>query len=176
MESTPWHPVLVHFPMALSALLPLVAGGILLAWWRDYFQKRTWAVVVGLQLVMLASSLLASHSGEEDEHRVEEVLSEDLIEHHEKLAELFTWATGLVLILCVLPLLLRKLSLARASALLAWAGTLAVLGLGYRVGAAGGELVYRHGAAAAFTTTDDAGPNKPAPQRRRHRDDDDDDH
>ncbi len=42
----------------------------------------------------------------------------------------------------------RKAGLVLAG--VAWLGTVAVLGLGYRTGQSGGALVYRHGAATAY--------------------------
>jgi hypothetical protein len=34
MDTLLFHPKLVHVPMALGVLTPLIAGGLLLAWWR----------------------------------------------------------------------------------------------------------------------------------------------
>jgi len=45
-----------------------------------------------------------------------------------------------------------------------------VFGLGYQTGQAGGELVYRHGAAAAHVSS---APGAPGVVRRSHDDDDD---
>jgi len=154
MDTTPLHPLIVHLPMALAGLMPLVAGGMLFAWYRGYFRKRTWVVVCLLQAAMLASSLIAMRTGENDEERVEQVVPEAAIERHEEAAEIFTWGSGLLLVVSLMPLLLRNQGKARAAGLLTLAGTLVMLGLGYNVGSAGGELVYEHGAAAAFTTTD----------------------
>lgn len=173
MDTTPLHPLIVHLPMALAVLMPLVAGGMLLAWWRGYFRKRTWSIVCLLQAAMLASSLVAMRTGEDDEERVEQVVAEAAIEQHEEAAELFTWGSGLLLVVSLMPLLLRSQGKARAAGLLTVGGTLVMLGLGYNVGSAGGELVYKHGAAAAFTATDQGTPSRsPA----RHGEDDEDDH
>lgn len=50
-------------------------------------------------------------------------------------------------------------------------GTLVVLGLGYQTGQAGGELVYRHGAASAYVPPE----SQLAPKLHAPRADDDDD-
>ena len=37
MENLLFHPKVVHIPIALAGLMPLVAGGVLVAWWREWF-------------------------------------------------------------------------------------------------------------------------------------------
>lgn len=173
LAATPTHPLFVHLPMALAVLMPLLSFGLLLAWWRGWFRPRTWSIAVAAQALLAVSGFVAMRTGEADEERVERVVAESAIEAHEEAAELFTWSAVLVLALSVLPLLLhRRPAPAQVAALGASVATLAVLGLGYRVGAAGGELVYRHGAANAFTTA--AGAQAlPATTPRGDRDDDD---
>lgn len=161
MQALFFHPKLVHIPMALGVLMPLIAGGVLLAWWRGWLPRRAWLLAVGLQAILLASGALAMRSGEAEEDRVERVVPERLIEEHEEAAEVFVWASGGVLALMLLAAALgsRKAGLPTAAA--ATLGTLLVLGLGYRTGQAGGSLVYQHGAAQAYvagataTTADD---------------------
>lgn len=171
MEALPLHPKLVHLPIALAVLLPLLTGGLLLAWWREWFPKRTWVLVVAAQAALLASGLLSMRTGEEDEERVERFVPESVIERHEEAAEQFVWASGIVLALTLLPLLLRKPEAARIAGLGAALGTAVVLALGFRVGEAGGELVYRHGAAAAFQSAAPDSPVTPAVVQREHDDD-----
>ena len=169
MQAPPLHPLIVHLPMALAALMPLVTGGLLLAWWRGYLPKRTWLVAAALQLALFASGLVAMQTGETDEERVEHVVAEAAIERHEEAAELFTWSAGVLLAVALLPLVMRNERLARVGGLLTFTGACVLLGLGYRVGSAGGELVYRHGAAAAY-----AAGAVVAPDAERHEDHDDD--
>lgn len=168
MDTLPLHPKLVHLPIALAVLMPLITSGLLLAWWRGWFQKRTWAVAVVLQAVLLLSGVLAMRTGEADEDRVERIVPKDAIHAHEEAGEVFVWGSGLVLVLSLLPLLFRTPRLARITGLATVAGTFVVLGLGYRVGEAGGALVYRHGAGGAFATSDSGTP--PAALRGRHDD------
>jgi len=153
MDTLLFHPKLVHVPMALAVLMPLLAGGLALAWWRKWLPWRGWLVAVAVQLVLVGSSVLALRSGDAQADRVETVVPEAFIEQHEEAAEVFTWATGGVLALMLGASLLRSRKVALPLATLATAGTLAVTGLGYRVGEAGGKLVYQHGAASAYTST-----------------------
>lgn len=175
MDALFFHPKLVHLPIALSVIMPLVAGGLLLAWWRGWLPWRGWLVAVALQALLLGSGIAALRSGEAEEDRVEQVVPEQYIEAHEEAAEVFVWASGGVLGLMVLASLIarRKAGLALAAA--ASLGTVVVLGLGYRTGQAGGSLVYEHGAGQAYLT---AGPAGFAPSTETGRlgelDDDDD--
>lgn len=148
----PLHPVIVHLPIALAVLMPLVSIGLLVAWWRGALQRRTWIIAIALQALLVGSGLLASQTGEADEDRVEAVVAHDAIEQHEEAAETFVYAAAGVLVLVLAAGLIPRERAARAVAVLAAAGTLGVLGLGYLTGKAGGDLVYRHGAANAYAT------------------------
>lgn len=169
MESLPLHPKLVHLPMALAVLMPLLTSGLLLAWWRGWFPKRTWVLACAAQALLLASGWLAMNTGEADEDRVERFVPGSAIEAHEEAAEVFVWGSGLVLALTLLPLVLGGVRAARIAALATVAATGVVLFLGFRVGEAGGALVYRHGAAAAFASGDPAvSPVPPGVRRPDH--------
>lgn len=169
METLPLHPKLVHIPMALAVLMPLLTGGLLLVWWRGWFRPRTWVLVIAAQALLLVSGILSMRSGEADEDRVERLVPEVALEAHEEAAETFVWAGGLVLGLTVLPLLLHKRRIGLVAGMATVVGTVAVLVLGIRVGQAGGELVYRYGAASAFA---DTGPTTASPVGRYQRVDD----
>lgn len=170
MDALFFHPKLVHIPMALAVLMPLVAGGLALAWWRSWLPRRVWWIVVALQAVLVAFGIAALRSGEADEERVERVVVESLIEAHEAWAQAFVVAGAAVLAAMAFAALLKSNRGAIATAALSTLGTLAVCLLGYKTGQAGGELVYTHGAAQAYTHT--AGSLQRVPSGP---DDDDDD-
>ena len=151
MDTLFFHPKVVHIPIALGVLMPLVAGGVLLAWWRKWLPPRSWVLAVALQAVLLGSGIVALQTGEAEEERVERVVPEQAIEEHEEAAELFVWASGGVLAVMLLggAFSSRRAGLPIATA--ATLGTLLVLGLGYRTGQAGGSLVYEHGAGQAYS-------------------------
>lgn len=153
MDLLPLHPKLVHLPIALAVLMPMMSVGLLIAWWRQWLPRHAWIIAVSLQAVLVASGLAALRSGEADGERVERFVSEAQIDSHEDAAEIFVWGAAAVLALVIGAALLRNERGARAIAALAAAGTLIVFFLGYRTGQAGGELVYRNGAASAFTST-----------------------
>lgn len=150
MDSLPLHPKLVHLPIALAVLMPLLSAGLLLAWWRAWLPRRGWLVVVALQAVLVVSGVAALRTGETDEERVEARVAETAIEAHEEAAQLFVMGGAAVLLVGLAAVFLRREGAARGLAAAATAGTLAVLFLGYRTGEAGGRLVYQHGAASAY--------------------------
>lgn len=151
MDATFFHPKVVHLPIALGLLMPLVAGGLALAWWRGWLPRRAWTIAVILQAVLLASGIAALRTGDAEEAQVERVVAEHLIEAHEEAAEGFVLGSAVVLAVMLAAGFLgqRRAGLPLAAASLV--GTLVVLGLGYRTGHAGGSLVYEHGAAQAYS-------------------------
>jgi uncharacterized membrane protein len=159
MDELLFHPRVVHLPMALAVLMPLIAGGVLFAWWRGWFQRRVWVVVLLLQAALVGSGALAMNTGEREEERVEEAVAGEHIEAHEEAADLFVWASAAVLLLMAAPLMLPEGRARQAACIVAFVGTLIVFALGYKVGDAGGRLVYQHGAAEAYVPNGD-GPAK----------------
>ncbi|MBI3204036.1 MAG: hypothetical protein HYZ29_21035 [Myxococcales bacterium] len=161
----PLHPVIVHIPVALAVLMPLIAGGLLLATWRKWLPARAWAMALALQAVLAIGGFAAMNTGEREEDRVEKVVPEAALEAHEDAGKRFMIGAIAVLALAAVPMFLRRDSLKVAAMGAATAGTLAVVALGYDVGHKGGKLVYVEGATKAYTQ--DQAPNVQA----RHHDD-----
>ena len=174
MTSLPLHPAIVHLPLGLAFIMPGLAIGFAWALWTSRVRARSWVAIVALQAVLLGAGLVAMNTGEREEDRVEAVVPDAALEHHEALAEQFVWATGATLVVAALVLVLRRPAAARALAAATVAGTIVVTASAIRVGHAGGQLVYKHNAGAAYSaqgqgsaaTVDVARPD-------RHGDDDD---
>ena len=149
MPTVPLHPALVHVPLGLAFVVPLVAAGIAFALWRGLLPRRGWLVLVVLQAVLVAGGAVALKTGEQEEDRVERVVGEAVLHRHEEAAEVFLWVAAVVLAAAAAVLVLPA-RLATAGAFAVLAGTLVVTALAVRTGQAGGELVYRHGAASAY--------------------------
>ena len=152
MDSLLFHPKVVHVPVALAVLMPLIAGGVSLAIWRGWTDRRLWLGVVLFQALLVGSGAIAMNTGEREEERVEQIVPETYIEAHEEAAEAFVWAAAAVLMLMALPLVLPDGRARKAALLGGFLGTLVVFGFGFRAGEAGGALVYEHGAAQAYLT------------------------
>lgn len=147
----PLHPVVVHLPVAIVILMPVVTGLVAILYKKDVLKKVGLVIIVFFHLLLSGTSYLALETGEDEEHTVEKVVSEKFIEEHEEKAETFMAASLVVLagsvILLVLPVgVMFNYGL---SALLT--AQLVLIFLGYLVGHSGGELVYVHGAASAYS-------------------------
>lgn len=166
-----FHPKLVHLPIALALVIPLIAGGVLLAWRRGWYPRRVWVVVLVLQAILVAGAFLAMRTGEQQEERVERVVAEEHIEAHEEAAEVFTWTSVGVLVMMILALLVPTERARLTLGLVSLLGTLVALALAVRTGDAGGALVYEHGAAGAYTHPGGGGPGGDPPNAESDGDD-----
>ncbi len=147
--SDPLHPALVHVPLGLAFVLPWVTAGVAVAIDRALLPRRAWVLVALLQLLVVAGGAAALISGFREEHAVDGFVSSRLVQAHEERAVTFLLASAVLLALTTAVLAVPARSL-RPVAALAVAGSVVVAGLGLWTGRAGGELVYRHGAAAAY--------------------------
>lgn len=168
MDSLFFHPRIVHIPIALGALMPLIVLGLAIAWWKKWLPPQSIAIALGLQIVLAVSSMMAMRSGEEAEHVAKRVVSKKLIHDHEEAGEAFLFSAfgGVLLLGAAFALRNKKAGLPLAAGAAALSTVSAVLCV--RVGAAGGELVYKHGAAAAYapvpsTSTTGTAPTPTAP-------------
>ncbi len=174
------HPKIVHVPIALAVLMPLLSFGVLLAWWRSWLPRRTWIIAAALQGVLVAASFAALQTGEVDEEVVEAVVAEQFLDAHEEAAELFMWIAAIALLFYVGAAAIKNERVARGLGALSVLASLVVFAQGYRVGEAGGALVYEHGAAGAFTAQSagaaptGGGAEGATPARQGDHDDDDD--
>ena len=75
MPTLPLHPALVHLPLGLAMVLPLVAFGVALAVLTRRLPRAAFAVVVALQALLVGAGIVSMQLGERDEKRVEQVVS-----------------------------------------------------------------------------------------------------
>jgi len=144
----PLHPAVVHLPLGLAAILPLVTLLGALAVRGGWLQPRSWAYVVGLHVLLAGSAFVAVETGESEEDRVEKVVAERLVDAHHDRAEVFLWISIGALVISGGGLLAGSAGgAARAATVVASA---VVLGSAILTGDAGGGLVYKHGAANAY--------------------------
>ena len=146
MFDLPLHPVVVHFPIVLGILLPLAA---LAFWWamkKGHLPFNAWVLIVVLALGYGVSSYIAVEMGEEDEEKVEEVVSEKVIEEHEEAGELILWVSGSLFLFSLAGLYRKDLHTVRLGvAVLALVAVIPLVDAGHT----GGQLVYQYGAANA---------------------------
>jgi uncharacterized membrane protein len=161
----PIHPAIVHVPLVLALLSPIVL--IWIAWhaWRAGATRRTWAAALALQAAIVAGGLAALRTGEAEEHRVEAVVLEEHVEAHERRAQVFVVGAAAVLVLAGVGFAAPRVTRVLLPPTLLAAVVVALLGV--ITGHAGGELVYRHGAASVYQ---DGTPPPPAPREKHDED------
>ena len=154
----PFHPIIVHFPLALTFILPALVLIFAFMIKRNKMSHQAWMIIIGLQILTTATGYIALDSGEEAEETVEKVVDKKIIHEHEERAEIFVGATVLALVLSVAAYFL-KTQIQIFVQLAVCVVSLAACFLAYRTGESGGELVYKHGAASAYVTSSDSGAN-----------------
>lgn len=162
MNEMPLHPMIVHLPLGLAVVVPLIALGVLLYSFKRQWLAPMWGIVVLLQLLMVGGAFIAMETGEDEEHVVDRVVPHDALEHHEEAAEFFSYAALAVLLLgaaALIPMSQRKRQAVGAATV---AGSVAVALIGFEAGKHGGELVYEYGAAQAYVKQPGAAPRADA--------------
>ena len=145
----PLHPMIVHFPLSLSIIVPIL---ILIFAYMIKINKMTrkaWFIVIGIQLAVVVSGYVSLETGETEEDLVEKVVASKYIHDHEEAAEIFVGSAVVVLALAVGVFFIRKELQFPVKIVIA---TIAFVSsyLAYDTGMRGGELVYAHGAASAY--------------------------
>lgn len=153
----PLHPLVVHFPIVLSVLLPISALVALWAIRRGTTPRWAWSLPLAVAVALTVSAYVAIETGENEEDRVEQVVGDDPIHGHEEAAERFLVLSGVLLLVAGLGLAPRTVG--EAARIVTVVGAVVLMGAGAQVGHSGGELVYRHGAASAYV---DGGDGKTA--------------
>ncbi|MBT5027202.1 MAG: hypothetical protein HOH38_11195 [Nitrospinaceae bacterium] len=151
MFDLPLHPVVVHFPIVLGTLLPVLAFILWATIKKGYLQQRVWVLVAIMALAYGATSLIAMELGEKDEDKVEEIVSERVIEEHEEAAEMIPWVAGTLFLVSFAGLIKKNShSLRLGLAALSLVALIPLVDAGHT----GGELVYQYGAATAHMPAD----------------------
>jgi uncharacterized membrane protein len=163
MLPDPLHPAVVHLPIALAVLTPLLALLTLFARRHGFLPARAWTGIVLLQALLAGSAWLALETGEDQEERVEKFVAERHIEEHEEAAERMLAVSVAVLLFSAAGLLTGRLGTVGHVATIA--GGAAAFAAAIATGHSGGELVYRHGAASAYVQSAASPPDVAAPPR-----------
>lgn len=148
MIPDPLHPAIVHFPIVLMFVLPVLAIWAIWRIARGDESRRTWAVPFLAAIFLAVSSWAAVATGESDSDKVERVVSEQPLEAHEETAEMFLYLSLGVVVIAGAGLL--RGTIGKSARILTTAAAVGLTAVGARVGHSGGALVYKHGAAGAL--------------------------
>jgi uncharacterized membrane protein len=173
MMNIPIHPQIVHFPLALTFILPILILIFALMIKTHKMAPQTWLIIIGLQLATTVSGYISMETGENEEDQVEKIVTKKFIQEHEERAEVFVGVTVLALVVSVASFFLIKEVQFYAHVLVVVISVISGF-FAYRTGKSGGELVYHHGAASVYLNNADAvkrdlqpvseaGPTVPAP-------------
>lgn len=146
----PLHPLIVHFPMAVTFIIPVLDIIFALMIKKNKMTPKGWLIIIGLQLAVVVSGYVSLETGETEEHNVEKVVSKKVIHEHEEAAEIFVGSTVIGLVLSIAAFFIRKELGFPVKLGIAAIGLVSCF-LAYRTGKLGGELVYKHGAASVYT-------------------------
>lgn len=167
------HPAIVHLPLGIAIVLPVLA---LLGLWLHYKRRDESAVFarfwVALMVCLIAASVgayLAHETGEAGEHAIGKSLPEGTIELHEKYSKIFSALLYAATVVGALVFFLRG-KLKGYAVLIVTALCSAALFAGILTGNAGGDLVYKHKAANYLNPESGAKPATARPQKS-HEDD-----
>jgi hypothetical protein len=175
VNTLPLHPAVVHVPLGLALVMPVLLGGLVWAIVTNRLPGKAWLLGLLLQGVVLGAAGLALRTGEQDEDRVEDRVGEARIHAHERAAQAFTVAAGATFAVAAVALVLRNrrrpFALAGATSVLLSVGMLA---FGIQAGQQGGALV--HGAPGLTAPAQDgqAGGDEQATGQGASEQDDDD--
>jgi len=150
----PLHPAIVHIPVALALLLPLLIPLAAFLWSRNRESRTPFVFVAVLCATMAVSAFMAKQTGEDEEDTVETIVAKSHIHDHEEEADIFFFmAVGMTLLgLGTVAATKSKAAIPLTAAL--WLLSAVAAYQAYRTGEAGGELVYKYNAGAAYLTPD----------------------
>jgi len=148
MIPDPLHPAIVHFPIVLMFVVPVLAIWAIWRISRGDESRKTWAIPFVAAIVLALSSWAAVATGENDSEKVERVVSEQPLETHEETAEMFLYLSVGVVVIAGAGLL--RGTIGKSARILTTAAAVGLTVVGARAGHSGGALVYKHGAAGAY--------------------------
>ena len=148
-DGVPFHPALVHLPLGIAMLLPLLALAATVAIRKGWVSRKAWWGIVGLQVMMLGGAFAAYNTGQKEKDLVGGIVDDAPIEAHEEAAEQFFIATGALLAVSIGAAMVPARRAATGAHLLVTGLSALLLLMGARVGHLGGRLVYVHNAAQA---------------------------
>jgi len=143
VNSLPLHPAVVHVPLGLALVMPVVLVGLLWAIGTDRLPTKAWVLALLLQGILLGGTGVALWTGGQEEGRFEERAGEVSLEAHERAAQAFGFAVAATFAVGAIGFLLRgRRRPFMATGAAAVGLSIVALALGIQVGHQGGLMVH----------------------------------
>lgn len=167
------HPSVVHVPLGLAVVMPLLLGAMVWAIASGRLPGKAWLIAMALQGVVVGAAGMALWTGGREEDRVEARAGEAAVDAHERAAQAFTVAAGATFVAIAAALVLRNrprpfLAAGLGSTVLA----IGMLVLGVQAGRQGGALVHGGAAVVQGSENPSADPGGAGQEADEERDDD----
>lgn len=142
MLNFPLHDLLIHFPLVLGVVIPVIALFLVVGIEQDWCHESSWLVLPMLGLLNAGFCTAASGFSEAELAVLRQHIDNDILYDHMKLAELVPLTAAIVCILAPLPVILTdKRKMRWLFLLISAIGVWPVV----TVAMSHAELVYRHG-------------------------------
>jgi uncharacterized membrane protein len=147
IDELPLHPALVHLPIGIAFLLPLLALGIATGMWRQWLPKSAWLIVCLTSGLGVATGFSAANQGEVEERRVESFVSKAAIHEHEDAADTFVWSlVAMTVVASAAFFALKSQRVFQVASLVLAVMYFVPLAAALNAGRLGGKLVFELGA------------------------------
>lgn len=142
MVNLPLHDLLIHFPLVLGVLIPIIALQVVIGIEFGWLDENSWLIMPLLGLLYAILGTVAGGFSDAELEVLRQHISGDALSRHAKLSELVPLTAAIVCILAPLPVVLTDKRKMRIIFLL-------VSGLGVwpvvTVAMSHADLIYRHG-------------------------------
>ncbi len=176
MFDLPFHPIIVHFSIVIGVAVPFAAFALRYAIHKNWVEARAWRLMVGITLLYTLFAIATVQLGEVDEEKVEKIVAEEVIEHHEEAGEAVPWVAAVLLAGAIIGCFISTHKFQVGYGIVALLALIPLMNAGHT----GGELVYKYGAAnahlSAKTWAELKSGVKPAGEHADHDHGHDDDH
>lgn len=158
----PLHPIMVHLPLALTFLLPVLI--LVFAWAirAEKMNKELWLVIIGLQALVTITGYISLETGETDEEKVSAIVGKNVVNQHEEAAEIFVGTTVIALAGGIVVWFLQPVFQDKARFGIVLLSLLPVF-FAWRTGQLGSNIVYFYGGGSAHADSREVFRAEPMP-------------
>ena len=159
MFGLPLHPLIVHFPIVLTALLPVFTIVAFYFIRKGAAVRRAWLVPLVASAALFTAAWVTKITGQQQEDRVEKAVPRAAFHEHEEAGEMLWMVSGALLVITAAGM--AHGGIGKAARVVSVAGSIVLIGAAIKVGHTGGVLVYKYDAARVYSAPDSSPPATP---------------